>query len=505
MIPPRSYVSPEMEEIVGSISAAETMKRQKDLPAREADTAGRKDEVREAIRSAFARHGRALTDEEVERGTAGYFERRLRFIEPKLGLSTVVAKAWIHRFQLLRNAALVGTGLVVVALAIQFLVLQPIAARREAEFRAAQLAWAHVSGEFDTVQGQIELMLKGVAADLAKAEMAPGSPSALATEMASAELERLAHQVQVTTEAAKAARYALEPTAESASVLSKEQAALKTRALLEAEGQLDRVARKIDALATRHRELQVQNKALETAWAAFLAAQPPAALRSKIGVDHDLAERTIRNLDAPDQVARVRVEIEQSTKQIKALADLPEQIRTAARKAQSKAIHAELPPSLAAEEAKALAAVTAGDVGAARLGLARLEEAAARLNQVFTLKIVNQPNEYTRIWTYKNNNHALKSYYVIVEAIGPDGQALPMSIRSEEDGSVATVTRWAERVDEETYEAVGRDKKDDGIVQRNTFAEKRAGFLEPDYRMGPKAQGADKNGGRIYRWPRRTS
>lgn len=505
MIPPRSDVSPKMEEVLASISAAETMKRRKDLPAREADTAGRKDEVQEAIRTAFARHGRALTDEEVERGTAAYFARRLLFIEPKLGFSTVVAKAWIHRFQLLRKAALVGTALVAIALAIQFLVLQPIAARREAEFRAAQLAWAHASGEFDAAQGQIELMLKGVAADLAKAESMPGSATAAATETASAALKDLVHQVQVTTESAKAARYALEPTAMGAAISSKEEAALKTRALHEAEGQLDHLSRKIEALATRHRELQVQGKALETAWAAFVAAQPPAALRSKIGVDHDLAERALRALEAPGEVARVRLEIEDATKQIKALADLPEQIRAAAKWARSKSAQAELPPTLAAEEMKALAAVAAGDLGAARREMALLEEAAVRLQQVFTMKIVNQPNEYTRIWTYKKNNHALKSYYIIVEAIGPDGQPLPMSIRSEEDGSVATVTRWAERVDEETYEAVGRDKKDDGIVQRNTFAEKRAGFLEPDYRMGPKARGADKNGGRIYRWPRRTS
>lgn len=505
MISPLPELPPKMEEVLASLSVGQSLKSQNHAPAQEANSIGRRSEVLAAIRAAFARHALPLTDDEAEGGATAYFERRLLFVKPKLGLSTIVANAWIHRFRLALNAVLVGAVVLTLGVAVQLLVLRPSAMRREAQFREAQLAWAHASGEFDVAGGRTELMLKGVASEFTQAERAPGHASTLATEMALAELEHLAHEVQVTTESAKAARYALEPTEASAPVSSKEQAALRTQHLLRAEGQLDLVSRKIDALAVRHRELQLQNKALETAWGAFVAGHPPASLLSKVSVDHDLAERAIRNLEAPGQVVRLRARIEQASQQLKALTELPEQIHAAVRRARSKSVHTELPPPLAEEETKALAAVAAGDVAAARRGLTLLEEAGAKLEQVFTLKIVNQPNEYTRIWTYKNNNHALKSYYVIVEALGPDGRALPMQIRSEEDGSVATVTRWAERVDESTYEAVGRDKKDDGIVQQDTFAEKRVGYLEADYRMGPKVQGADKNAGRIYRWPRKNS
>ena len=72
---------------------------------------------------------------------------------------------------------------------------------------------------------------------------------------------------------------------------------------------------------------------------------------------------------------------------------------------------------------------------------------------------------------------------MIVEAIGPDGKPIPMPVKSEEDGTTKTVTKWGVRVDESVFEAVRRDKNDDGILQRNRLGEKRRGALDVDYAM----------------------
>jgi hypothetical protein len=56
-------------------------------------------------------------------------------------------------------------------------------------------------------------------------------------------------------------------------------------------------------------------------------------------------------------------------------------------------------------------------------------------------------------------------------------------VTSEEDGRTDTVSRWGVRVPRELFEEVGRDKSDDGIVQRNILGEKRRGHLAVEYRM----------------------
>jgi len=70
-----------------------------------------------------------------------------------------------------------------------------------------------------------------------------------------------------------------------------------------------------------------------------------------------------------------------------------------------------------------------------------------------------------------------------VEAVAPDGRKLSLPIRNEETGETSSVTRFGVRVPEEVYEAVRRDKSDDGIVQKNRFGIKRRGTLAVDYQM----------------------
>ncbi len=54
---------------------------------------------------------------------------------------------------------------------------------------------------------------------------------------------------------------------------------------------------------------------------------------------------------------------------------------------------------------------------------------------------------------------------------------------NEETGRVETVSKWGVRVGREVFDAVRRDKNDDGIIQRNRMGEKRRGYLDIDYQM----------------------
>jgi len=90
-------------------------------------------------------------------------------------------------------------------------------------------------------------------------------------------------------------------------------------------------------------------------------------------------------------------------------------------------------------------------------------------------------------------NPSARNYYLIVEAVGADGSAATATIRNEETGTSEAVRTWGLRVDEATFQAVARDKQDDGIIQNDVVGEKRAGTLAPAYRIAT-------TGATITRW-----
>ena len=101
--------------------------------------------------------------------------------------------------------------------------------------------------------------------------------------------------------------------------------------------------------------------------------------------------------------------------------------------------------------------------------------------------------EPTGVWRRPPGNSDARNYYLIVEAIAPDGRKLSLPIRNEENGITETVAIFGVRVSREVYEAVAQDRLDDGIVQRNQFGVKRRGKLAIEYQM-------PFDGGFITKW-----
>jgi hypothetical protein len=161
------------------------------------------------------------------------------------------------------------------------------------------------------------------------------------------------------------------------------------------------------------------------------------------------------------------------------LRELPRQVS-----AQEQAIEQISHVQSATDDARQLAskaerALGSGDVAAAQHALDELQELRSRLEQEYDLRIVSEGS--TGVWRIPDVNDEARNYYIIVEAVTPDGKTLTLPITSEEDGKTKHVSRWGLRVDEEIFQQVAADKQDDGIIQRNRFGEKRAGQLDPEY------------------------
>jgi hypothetical protein len=129
-------------------------------------------------------------------------------------------------------------------------------------------------------------------------------------------------------------------------------------------------------------------------------------------------------------------------------------------------------------------AIAGGDYAAAREAIGELESLRADLAVSYEVRVRSVPGELSGVWRIPDANPNAQNFYLVVEAIGQNGNALRLPITNEETGRTSRVTRWAQRVDESMFARVAADKQDDGIIQGATIGVKRQGVLEREFLPG---------------------
>ena len=129
------------------------------------------------------------------------------------------------------------------------------------------------------------------------------------------------------------------------------------------------------------------------------------------------------------------------------------------------------------------AALGRGDTEAAAETITALESLEATLAQRYELRVVSRPGELSGVWRVPEANPTARNYYLIVEAVDDGGNTIALPVRNEEDGKIYTVRQWGVRVDQENFERIAADKRDDGIIQDYVLGVKERGQLEPQYRL----------------------
>ncbi len=142
---------------------------------------------------------------------------------------------------------------------------------------------------------------------------------------------------------------------------------------------------------------------------------------------------------------------------------------------------------------EAMTALMQGDVQATQRGYQALRHLYEQIVQEYQLQIVSRPETPSGVWRYPKNQSGVRNYYIIVEAVTPNGRRLTLPITSEEDGQTRKVQAWGLRVDAAVFEQIRRDKQDDGIIGRNQFGVKKRGYLHPQYLIAT-------TGGAITQW-----
>ncbi|GMG85575.1 hypothetical protein LNKW23_47980 [Paralimibaculum aggregatum] len=164
-------------------------------------------------------------------------------------------------------------------------------------------------------------------------------------------------------------------------------------------------------------------------------------------------------------------------------ARLAADLEAAAQKAAALADDATAESRLAELRRRTEAALAAGRLDEAEAGIAEFGRLADRLAAVYDIRIVSRPGTLTGLWREPDVNSSARNYYIVVEAVAPDGAVLARPVANEETGRTETVKLWAKRVPKATFDRVAADKTDDGIVQESLLGSKRAGRLAPDWAM----------------------
>lgn len=125
--------------------------------------------------------------------------------------------------------------------------------------------------------------------------------------------------------------------------------------------------------------------------------------------------------------------------------------------------------------------------------LERMDRLREVVEREYELRIVARPGERSGVWRIPDANSSARNFYLIVEAVGPDGTVYEVPVVNEEDGKTYSVRSWGLRVEQAEFERVAADKQDDGIIQDNRVGSKARGFLEPEYSI-------PTTGGAITRW-----
>lgn len=167
---------------------------------------------------------------------------------------------------------------------------------------------------------------------------------------------------------------------------------------------------------------------------------------------------------------------------IEATETLPRSIRVVSSDVQSMATEESVRDRAVALLADGERAIRDRDLLEMRNINAQLIQLRDDLSAEYTLRIVSGPGQISGIARRPPGWFTSPRYYLIVEPVAPDGRILSLPIRDEVTGETSTVSRFGVRVPRSAYDAVAADKRD-GVVDRNTFAQKHRGKLAVEYLM----------------------
>jgi Family of unknown function (DUF6384) len=161
---------------------------------------------------------------------------------------------------------------------------------------------------------------------------------------------------------------------------------------------------------------------------------------------------------------------------------MPAEISRLLSEGQALAVDPAVDAQLAGVAAEGQRAIANGDHGAARTQLTVLKDMNAKLAEDYDIRIVSRPDEDTGFWRQSEDQPNAMHYYLVVEAMAPGGRILKVPVTSIETQKTEDVSKWAQRVNKETFDKIAAEKSGSGgIITNDILGHKSRGELEPKF------------------------
>lgn len=477
---PQAEARVPLDEVMLAMDVVDTLRHDRALVQEELDSEGRRRRLIARVKSIYESQGMDVPDAVIAEGVRALEEDRFTYEPPARTVQVRLAEAYIDRGRWALRL------LIVLALASLVWLAFWLPARLEenakseafrrdlaglrAAARTAESGWT----ELDRATRAIERP------DGAARQILADARRGLTSSRADL------RQLQRALMGAPAAGH-VDRRESRDSFLAERRASLGriTRTLGGVKGRLDALAR-LRSLPARLAGVVARLADVELSDAARRALDGLQARVRQAGAagDAEAAERALAQLET-----RVASHVQAHAQRVGRRAELARLVQRAATMPLNEPTKGEILEL----QASAQTALASHDDETARRDLADLAQLVTLLDQSYELRIVARPGERSGVWRTHRQKPGIRNYYVVVEAVGPDGKTVALRVTNEETGRQSRVRKFGIRVPEAVYAKVKSDKLDNGIIDDRVFGRKQRGQREVTYRFAVE-------GGRITRW-----
>ncbi len=469
---PKVRADASVEEMLSMMDVANGLRAQKKAVEKQLSHEEQVLDLKNRLRATYQAMGTEVDDATLEQAIQSHSSNKYAFQQPPRDFSYKLAEMYVDRGRIGRRYGIPTAILTTLSLAIWGVVEVGKAVHLAAQESAVETAIEKAYGKQQRLLGEVKQL-----SDSTLAEQLPALEKGELSSFISSASGTLEKNVPFFVEYAPKGSAEEGVTTENYSIVER-----KLKPIAEAlETTVESVENGKKILFEQQEYVDIR-RSLETTIASLRESHPPAPLAEK-------AERTYQSGVKSIEQRRL-AEAENSKKELGEMRGIVRDFTNLPQTAEKlygdiKSIAKE--PEALQQGEKSYATVTeavqALDAGKLRQGVEQLQQLDTMLNQEYKLVIVSHPGVKSGIDRYykDENGRRASGHYLIVEAVDSHGQVLPQVITNEENNRTEKVKMWGERVPQQAYEKVKRDKKDDGIIQNNEVGAKKKGYLHPEY------------------------
>lgn len=464
----------KLDDFLRVVDVATAIRQRQEEIGQQLDVYGVKGRLKGKLRETAEVTGEILTDTQIDSAVDSYFEGLYSFKETERDLGTRFAEMYVDRGRLTRRYVLpavvfgAATGAIIVT----------IDGIKSARLRAQERE----------VEGLVEVAYQDSRTGLSEIDLLLNTP--FNDKLPHVEKDQLASSIDEAQQKIKSAdpffdQYCSDGTAEdditSDNLQDARNGLIRTNVML---GEAYTAIENGKVIIKTEENLALVRRNMDTLIEEVRTLNPHEALRERAEIFYSAGQGEIerRNLEGAKKNEDGLRETRDGVSQFSGLVSKVESLYGSVR---AVAVENEALQRGETLYGEARQFIEAADIQRLSQSIFQLDNLAEVLSMEYTLRIVNRSGVKSgidRYYTDENGKRA-SGHYLIVEAVASDGSIIPMHIRNEENGKTERVKMWGERVANEVYERVKRDKLDNGIINDDIVGTKKRGYLSESFTM----------------------